>query len=93
MVRVGGLQYSIDPAASMGNRISEMHLNGQRIDADKNYKVAGWAPVSGESKEKGGEPIWDLVARHLKEIKTVKARRLNTPTIRGMKGNQGIEDI
>jgi len=93
MVRVGGLEYSIDPAASMGNRISEMHLNGQRIDADKLYKVAGWAPVSAESKDKGGEPIWDLVARHLKEIKTVKVSRLNTPSIRGMEGNQGIEEI
>jgi len=93
MVRVGGLEYSIDPAASMGNRISEMHLNGQRIDADKHYKVAGWAPVSAESKDKGGEPIWDLVARHLKEIKTVKVSRLNTPSIRGMEGNQGIEEI
>jgi len=93
MVRVGGLHYSIDPAASMGNRISDMRLNGQRIDADKLYKVAGWAPVSADSQEKGGEPIWDLVARHLKEIKTVKPGPLNTPTILGMKGNEGIEDI
>lgn len=93
MVRVGGLQYTIDPNASMGNRISEMHLNGHRLDADKKYKVAGWAPVSADSREVGGEPIWDLVARHLKDIKTVKAAKLNTPTILGIQGNRGIADI
>ena len=93
MVRVGGLQYTIDPNASMGNRISEMHLNGHRLDGDKKYKVAGWAPVSADSREVGGEPIWDLVARHLKDIKTVKAAKLNTPTILGIQGNRGIADI
>ncbi|QWD84279.1 thiosulfohydrolase SoxB [Polynucleobacter sp. MWH-P3-07-1] len=93
MVRVGGLQYTIDPNASMGNRISEMYLNGHRLDADKKYKVAGWAPVSADSREVGGEPIWDLVARHLKDIKTVKAAKLNTPTILGIQGNRGIADI
>ena len=43
MVRVGGLEYTINPAADSGNRISDMRLNGQLIDAGKNYKVAGWA--------------------------------------------------
>src|SRR6187549_1011578 len=28
MVRVGGLQYAIDPIAGMGKRIGEMRLNG-----------------------------------------------------------------
>ena len=93
MVRVGGLQYTIDPAASMGKRITEMCLNGKLLDADKSYKVAGWAPVSEAAKNLGGEPIWDVVARHLKDIKTVKAIKLNEPVIKGVSGNQGIAPI
>ena len=73
MVRVGGLQYTIDPAAGAGKRISEMRLGGRLIEAGKTYKVAGWAPVSEEAKNAGGEPIWDLMARHLKEIQTIKS--------------------
>ena len=81
MVRVGGLQYTIDPAASMGKRITEMRLNGKLLDADKVYKVAGWAPVS------------EVIARHLREIKTVKAVQLNEPAIIGVSGNPGIAPI
>ena len=93
MVSVGGLQYTIDPAASMGKRITEMRLNGKLLDADKSYKVDGWAPVSEAAKNLGGEPIWDVVARHLKDIKTVKAIKLNEPVIKGVSGNQGIAPI
>jgi sulfur-oxidizing protein SoxB len=50
MVRVGGMQYTIDPAQSAGNRITDMRLNGKAIEAGKTYKVAGWAPVSEEAK-------------------------------------------
>jgi len=90
MVRVGGLQYTIDPAASAGRRISEMHLNGKLIDADKSYRVAGWAPVSEEAKNQGGEPIWDVIARHLRDIKTVQSIKLNEPVIKGVAGNPGL---
>ena len=93
MVRVGGLHYTIDPAASMGKRISEMRLNGNLIDANKSYKVAGWAPVSEAAKNLGGEPIWDVIARHLRDIKTIKAVKLNEPVIKGVSGNPGIAPI
>ena len=93
MVRVGGLHYTIDPAASMGSRISEMRLNGNLIDANKSYKVAGWAPVSEAAKNLGGEPIWDVIAQHLRDIKTVKAVKLNEPVIKGVSGNPGIAPI
>ena len=43
MVRVAGLQYSIAPANTAGSRISDMRLNGKLFEADKSYKVAGWA--------------------------------------------------
>jgi sulfur-oxidizing protein SoxB len=90
MVRVGGLQYVIDPVASMGNRISEMRLHGRLLDANKLYKVAGWAPVAEEARQSNGEPIWDLLSRYLKDIKTVKARSLNMPKILGIENNPGF---
>jgi sulfur-oxidizing protein SoxB len=90
MVRVGGLQYVIDPTASMGNRISGMRLQGRLLDANKLYKVAGWAPVAEEAKQTAGEPIWDLLAHYLTDIKTVKARSLNMPKILGAEHNPGF---
>jgi sulfur-oxidizing protein SoxB len=52
--------------------------------------VAGWAPVSEEARQAGGEPIWDLVARHLRARRTIPAPRLNLPELAGMDGNPGI---
>jgi len=90
MVRVGGLQYAINPTGEAGKRISNMMLNGKLIDPNKTYKVAGWAPVAEEAKAVGGDPIWDVVAKYLKDIKTVKAKSLNMPKIEGAKGNPGF---
>ena len=93
MVRVGGMQYTIDPAASAGKRISDMRLNGKDIDPSKTYKVAGWAPVSEDAKNVGGEPIWDVMERHLRDMKVVKAVKLNEPIIRGLKNNPGMVSL
>jgi len=93
MVRVGGLQYTIDPAADAGNRISDMRLNGELIDAGKSYKVAGWAPVSEAARDQGGEPIWDVVAAYLRDTKTVKAVAPNIPKIIGAEGNPGYAPL
>jgi S-sulfosulfanyl-L-cysteine sulfohydrolase len=93
MVRVGGLQYTIDPAETAGKRITDMRLNGKAIEANKTYKVAGWAPVSEEAKNAGGEAIWDVIERHLRDVKVVKAVKLNEPIIKGVKGNPGMAPI
>ena len=90
MVRVGGLQYRCDPTAKMGSRISGMTLNGKPLEASKTYRVAGWAPVSEEARNAGGEPIWDLMARYLKDVKTVKPVKLNLPELQGVAGNPGM---
>ena len=70
MVRVGGLQYTIDPLAAQGKRITEMRLKGTPIDAAKTYKVAGWAPVSEAARDAAiaskTEPVWDVVETWLK---------------------------
>jgi sulfur-oxidizing protein SoxB len=90
MVRVGGLKYTIDPKATMGARITRMELAGKPLDAQKKYKVAGWAPVSEEARAAGGEAIWDVCARYLRARKTIAPRTLNLPVIEGMQGNPGI---
>jgi sulfur-oxidizing protein SoxB len=87
MVRVGGLQYTIDPASAMGSRISDMRLNGKPIESGKTYKVAGWAPVAEGAK---GEPIWDVVAGYLRDRKAVPPLRLNQPVIKGISNNPGL---
>jgi S-sulfosulfanyl-L-cysteine sulfohydrolase len=90
MVRVGGLDYAIDPRAPQGKRVTRMTLRGRAIEADRKYKVAGWAPVSEESRTAGGEPIWDLVARYLRAQRTVAPAKLEVPELQGMSGNPGM---
>ncbi|WEN43249.1 Mannosylglucosyl-3-phosphoglycerate phosphatase [Thauera sp. GDN1] len=89
MVRVGGLQYTCDPNAAMGRRIDNMMLKGKRIEPNKTYKVAGWAPVSEEAKD-SGPAVWDVVANYLRSQKVITQRTLNLPTLKGMDGNPGV---
>ena len=95
MVRVGGLQYTIDPLGGQGKRISDMRLKGTLIDASKTYKVAGWAPVAETARDAAlaskAEPVWDVVEGWLKAKKRVPARTLNTPKILNASGNQGMQ--
>jgi S-sulfosulfanyl-L-cysteine sulfohydrolase len=90
MVRVGGMTYACDINAKSGSRISDMRLAGKPIEADKRYKVAGWAPVSEEARNAGGQPVWDLVATYLREKKTIKLPKLNLPRLTGASGNPGM---
>ena len=90
MVRVGGMTYSCDPTAAMGGRIGDMALNGKALEANKTYKVAGWAPVAEAARDAGGEAIWDLVARNLRAKKRIKSPVLNLPTLKNVDGNPGM---
>jgi S-sulfosulfanyl-L-cysteine sulfohydrolase len=90
MVRVGGMQYTCNPGAAMGQRIDAMVLGGKPIEADRKYKVAGWAPVAEEAKTTGGKPIWDLVEPWLKAKGHVSTPILNLPKLMGVNANPGI---
>jgi sulfur-oxidizing protein SoxB len=72
MVRTGGLGYTIDVSKKIGDRITNMtHLkSGQPLDAAKEYVVAGWASVNQGTE---GPPIWEVIAKHIANLKTVKA--------------------
>ena len=96
MVRVGGLAYTCEPGQKMGQRISGMRLGGKPVEASRRYKVAGWAPVAEAARTApGSKPIWDVVETWLKSQAggRVKARKINTPTLLGMTGNQGIANL
>ena len=88
MVRVGGLDYTMDPMGKFNTRVTDMVLDdGSKIEADKTYTVAGWATVGSKAP---GAPIWDVVAEYLRSEKVAKVKKLNTPKIIGMEGNAGI---
>jgi sulfur-oxidizing protein SoxB len=82
MVRVGGLSYACAPKEKIGARISDLRLDGEPLDAAKRYKVAGWAPVA--EGVLGGEPVWELMERYLKNRKTIAARAPNRPRLIGV---------
>jgi len=88
MVRVAGMSYALEPGARIGSRISQLRVRGEPMEATKRYKVAGWAPV-GEGIT--GEPIWEVVSRHLRTLKTVPALPANRPRFINVKDNPGLE--
>jgi len=91
MVRTGGISYTIDPTKTIGNRISNITLlNGKKLEANKKYKVAGWATVGSKSP---GAPVWEVVEQYLKQHHNInKNLKVDTPEIVGVKGNPGITD-
>ncbi len=69
MVRLGGLTYTIDPAKTLGRRISDIRIGGRPLEPARRYKAAGWASVATEAE---GPPAWDVVADHLRRLGRVK---------------------
>ncbi|WP_018174298.1 MULTISPECIES: thiosulfohydrolase SoxB [unclassified Thioalkalivibrio] len=88
MVRTGGIKYTIDPHESMGSRISDLEINGEPIDMDKNYVVAGWANVH---EPLDSEPVWELVADYLREKGTVEVSKPYLPKLKNVEGDPGLE--
>ena len=87
MVRVGGMTYACDPSAAIGARISDLRLNAKPLEADKPYKVAGWASVA---EGVTGEPVWDVVARYLRDRRSIAPLKLNLPRLLNVKRDPGI---
>jgi sulfur-oxidizing protein SoxB len=87
MVRVGGLEYTCAPGAAAGARISGLRLRGTPLEADRLYKVGGWAPVAEGAR---GEPIWEVVETWLRSQRTAQVRRPYRPALLGVEGNPGL---
>ncbi|SKA68493.1 sulfur-oxidizing protein SoxB [Thiothrix eikelboomii] len=88
MVRVGGLKFSFDPTAKMGERVSDLELAGSPLDMTKKYPVAGWASV--QESVPDNKQIWDVVADYLRDKKTISKVELNTPKLKNVEGNPGL---
>ena len=91
MVRVGGLEYSCNPLASMGQRIDDLRLNGKPLEASRKYKVAGWAPVAEEARTApGNKPVWDVVEQWLKARGgKIQPLKVNMPRLTSALPNPG----
>lgn len=68
MVRMGGLSYTIDPAAEAGRRITELRVGERPLDPQRRYKATGWAAMMPVD----GPPVFDVVANYLRSVKRVR---------------------
>ncbi len=94
MVRVGGMDYTIDPEKPLLQRISDARLDtGEAIEPDGTYRVAGWAVVG---PHPDGRLIWDVVRDYLltrrDDDNRITIPRMNHPTLVGVEDNPGIAD-
>ena len=94
MVRIGGMDYTIEPAKPLGQRITQARLdNGEAIDPDKTYKVAGWASVN---KAPDGRLMWDVVRDYIlnnrSDDNVLRLPKINHPKLIGVSDNPGIAD-
>jgi len=94
MVRVGGLDYTIDPSKKLYERITNAKLdNGHLIEAETTYKVAGWASVN---RTPEGRLMWDIVRDYIVANKdkdeVLRLPKINHPTLVNVMNNPGIAD-
>jgi len=94
MVRIGGMDYTIDPSQPLYERITNAKLdNGHAIDPKQVYKVAGWASVG---KAPSGRLMWDVVHDYIVKNRgaddVLRLPKINHPTLIGIKDNPGIAD-
>lgn len=94
MVRVGGLDYTIDPSQPLGKRITNARLdNGEPITAGKNYLVAGWASVN---RTPEGRLMWDVVRDYILDARgednVLRLPKINHPELVNVMTNPGIAD-
>ncbi len=94
MVRVGGMDYTIDPAKPLYQRITNAVLdNGHKIEPEETYKVAGWASVN---RTPEGRLMWDVVRDYILNNRgkdnVLRLPKINHPKLIGIKNNPGIEN-
>jgi sulfur-oxidizing protein SoxB len=94
MVRVGGLDYTMNPTKPLYERITDARLdNGHLIEADKTYKIAGWAQVN---RTPDGRLMWDVVHDYIVNNKDknniLNLPKINHPKLVGVLNNPGIAD-
>ncbi len=95
MVRIGGLDYTIDPSKPLYERITDARLdNGHLIEPETTYKVAGWATVN---RTPEGRLMWDVVRDYIlhardKKDHVLRLPKINDPKLVNVSNNPGIAD-
>ncbi len=94
MVRVGGLDYTIDPSKPLYERITDARLdNDHIIEAETVYMVAGWATVN---RTPNGRLMWDVVRDYIVASRStdnvLHLPKINHPKLIGVSKNPGIAD-
>ncbi|MBT6456849.1 MAG: thiosulfohydrolase SoxB [Gammaproteobacteria bacterium] len=94
MVRLGGMDYTIDPSKKLYERITDARLdNGHLIEPETMYKVAGWASVNAAPD---GRLMWDIVRDYIIASRdkdhVLRLPKINHPKLIGVKTNPGIAD-
>jgi sulfur-oxidizing protein SoxB len=94
MVRIGGLDYTIDPSKTLGERITNIVLDdGRTLEMEETYTVAGWASVN---RTPEGPLMWDVVRNYILDNKgednVLKLPKINYPVLVGVASNPGIAD-
>lgn len=88
MVRVAGVEYSLDPTAPIGDRIRDLRTrDGAALDPKRRYKVTGWGVVGSVAP---GPPVWDIVRDWLLSKKEVNLPVLNKPHLLNVQDNPGL---
>lgn len=88
MVRVAGIEYSLDPTAPIGDRLRDLRTrDGAALDPKRRYKVTGWGVVGSVAP---GPPVWDIVKNWLLSRKEVNLATLNRPRLLNIQNNPGI---
>ena len=94
MVRVGGLDYTIDPSKKLGERITNIVLDdGRKLKDDETYTVSGWATVN---RTPEGRLMWDVVRDYILATKgdddVLVLPKINHPELVNVMSNPGIAD-
>jgi len=79
MVRTRGLTYTCNPRASIGQRIDDIRVDSNPVEADKPYRVAGWASV--KESDSTSAPVWESLKIYLRNRKTIRVDSVNTPKL------------
>ena len=94
MVRIGGLEYTIDPTKGLNERLTDLRLSdGTPFDVNKTYLVAGWAAVGSAP---AGRLMWDIVRDYILRTRdkdnVLHVNKVNTPKLVGVSANPGLAD-
>jgi len=87
MIRVGNIQYTLNPNERIGHRCTDIAINNTMISPTKKYKIAGWGAMTPVK----GKPVWDIVASYLRSQKSIRVDTVDRPRLtRDVRGNKGI---